>query len=318
VSLSPPAENRALPAAPMAATAGPRRSVYLKAVEGMNTPRGPFAISRTYRVQTGPEAGSRPNDCTGHGGPDDTYVAHPDLARVVAEMPKNGPGGSKFGRSHRPKGQTCWWPKREGWLGHTRFKSSTNPQPPRQRPARLPPAKRKLHPPELKLIADVAALGLPCRQVHADFAQSASARPQGGGFIPPFTTACIQSGAWSRAGPDAASSWPEHSPGLSSRAPPTRRGSASPSLKHVWQRTRVLLQFDRLAPPEIRNPPKKIRSKDGPHQSVPRTQENFAADLAGKNDGLLIKQNRTARTQEAERPGQGYPVRLPALKGRFY
>ena len=46
-------------------------SVYLRAVEGMNT-LADFRISRTYKGQNG-ESGSG-NDCTGHGG-DDTYVS---------------------------------------------------------------------------------------------------------------------------------------------------------------------------------------------------------------------------------------------------
>ncbi|HEX4152301.1 MAG TPA: GTPase ObgE, partial [Steroidobacteraceae bacterium] len=44
-------------------------SVYLNAVEGMNT-LADFRIARTYRGQNG-EGGSG-NDCTGHGG-DDIY-----------------------------------------------------------------------------------------------------------------------------------------------------------------------------------------------------------------------------------------------------
>ena len=56
-------------------------SVYLKAVEGMNT-LADFRISRTYRGQNG-ESGSG-NDCTGHGG-DDTYVSIP-IGTVVAAL----------------------------------------------------------------------------------------------------------------------------------------------------------------------------------------------------------------------------------------
>ena len=55
-------------------------SVYLKAVEGMNT-LADFRISRTYRGQNG-ESGSG-NDCTGHGG-DDTYVSIP-IGTVVID-----------------------------------------------------------------------------------------------------------------------------------------------------------------------------------------------------------------------------------------
>src|SRR6202049_5195849 len=55
-------------------------SVYLKAVEGMNT-LADFRISRTYKGQNG-ESGSG-NDCTGHGG-DDTYVPVP-VGPVVSD-----------------------------------------------------------------------------------------------------------------------------------------------------------------------------------------------------------------------------------------
>ena len=56
-------------------------SVYLRAVEGMNT-LADFRISRTYRGQNG-EGGSG-NDCTGHGG-DDTYVSIP-VGTVVTDI----------------------------------------------------------------------------------------------------------------------------------------------------------------------------------------------------------------------------------------
>src|SRR6202048_5471071 len=63
-------------------------SVYLKAVEGMNT-LADFRISRTYRGQNG-EGGSG-NDCTGHGG-DDIYVAIP-IRTVVGD----GETGAELG-----------------------------------------------------------------------------------------------------------------------------------------------------------------------------------------------------------------------------
>src|SRR6201992_326545 len=56
-------------------------SVYLKAVEGMNT-LADFRISRTYKGQNG-EGGSG-NDCTGHGG-DDVYVSVP-VGTVICDL----------------------------------------------------------------------------------------------------------------------------------------------------------------------------------------------------------------------------------------
>src|SRR5471030_1673603 len=55
-------------------------SVYLKAVEGMNT-LADFRIQRTYKAQNGDSGGG--NDCTGHGG-DDLYVAVP-VGTVVTD-----------------------------------------------------------------------------------------------------------------------------------------------------------------------------------------------------------------------------------------
>ena len=56
-------------------------SVYLKAVEGMNT-LADFRISRIYKGQNG-ESGSG-NDCTGHGG-DDVYVPVP-VGTVISDV----------------------------------------------------------------------------------------------------------------------------------------------------------------------------------------------------------------------------------------
>jgi GTPase len=56
-------------------------SVYMKAVEGMNT-LADYRIARTYKGQNG-EGGSG-NDCTGHGG-DDIYVPVP-VGTVVSDL----------------------------------------------------------------------------------------------------------------------------------------------------------------------------------------------------------------------------------------
>ncbi len=66
-------------------------SVYLKAVEGMNT-LADFRISRIYKGQNG-ESGSG-NDCTGHGG-DDVYVPVP-VGTVISDTET----GEQLGRSH--------------------------------------------------------------------------------------------------------------------------------------------------------------------------------------------------------------------------
>ena len=106
-------------------------SVYLQAVEGMNT-LADFRISRTYKGQTG-EAGSG-NDCTGHGG-DDTTIAIP-IGTVITDRDT----GETLG-DLTTQGQTLLVAKggKGGW-GNTRFKSSTNRTP---RKAGLRPARRE-------------------------------------------------------------------------------------------------------------------------------------------------------------------------------
>jgi len=125
-------------------------SVYLRAVDGMNT-LADFRISRTYKGQNG-EGGSG-NDCTGHGG-DDTYVPIP-IGTTITDKDT----GETLG-DLTVEGQTLLVAKggKGGW-GNTRFKSSTN-RTPRKSGLGLPGEKRELQL-ELKLIADVGLLGLP-------------------------------------------------------------------------------------------------------------------------------------------------------------
>ena len=92
-------------------------SVYLKAVEGMNT-LADFRISRTYKGQNG-ESGSG-NDCTGHGG-DDIYVSIP-VGTVVTDMDT----GEQLGRSHASRARPCWSPRAARADGATR---ASNPAP---------------------------------------------------------------------------------------------------------------------------------------------------------------------------------------------
>jgi GTP-binding protein len=161
-------------------------SVYLKAVEGMNT-LADFRISRTYRGQNGQPGGG--NDCTGHGG-DDTYVSVP-IGTTVNDIDT----GETLG-DLTVEGQTLLVAKggKGGW-GNTRFKSSTN-RTPRKSGLGLPGEKRELGL-ELKLIADVGLLGLP----NAGKSTRAPRWP----II--LSRPCIRTWAWCPPASAAASSW---------------------------------------------------------------------------------------------------------------
>src|SRR5882757_8386176 len=125
-------------------------SVYLKAVEGMNT-LADFRIQRTYKGGNG--QGGSGNDKFGLGG-EDEYVSVP-VGTVITDLATNETLGDLL-----VPGQTLLVAKggKGGW-GNAKFKSSTN-RAPRKAGQGLPGEKRDLGL-ELKLIADVGLLGLP-------------------------------------------------------------------------------------------------------------------------------------------------------------
>ena len=100
-------------------------SVYLKAVEGMNT-LADFRISRTYKGQNG-EGGSG-NDCTGHGG-DDTYVPVPVGTVVIGSGHRRATGRSD-GRRPDAAGRQG----RQGRLGQYALQVEHQPDPAQGRP----------------------------------------------------------------------------------------------------------------------------------------------------------------------------------------
>jgi GTP-binding protein len=262
-------------------------SVYLKAVEGMNT-LADFRISRTYKGQNG-ESGSG-NDCTGHGG-DDTYVSIP-IGTVVTDQDT----GETLG-DLTVEGQTLLVAKggKGGW-GNTRFKSSTN-RTPRKSGLGLPGEKRELQL-ELKLIADVGLLGLPNAGKSTLIRAVSAARPKVADY--PFTTLHPNLGVVSVG--LGRSFVMADIPGLIEGAA-DGAGLGIRFLKHL-QRTRVLLHLIDIAPPD----PSADPVADA--RTIVRELKKFAADLAAKERWLLINKIDLLEPKEAQRRAKEIVRRL--------
>ena len=262
-------------------------SVYLKAVEGMNT-LADFRISRTYKGQNG-ESGSG-NDCTGHGG-DDTYVSIP-IGTVVTDKDT----GETLG-DLTVEGQTVLVAKggKGGW-GNTRFKSSTN-RTPRKSGLGLPGEKRELQL-ELKLIADVGLLGLPNAGKSTLIRAVSAARPKVADY--PFTTLHPNLGVVSVG--LGRSFVMADIPGLIKGAA-DGAGLGIRFLKHL-QRTRVLLHLIDIAPPD----PAADPVKDA--RTIVAELKKFAADLGKKERWLLINKIDLLEPKEAQRRAKEIVRRL--------
>jgi GTP-binding protein len=262
-------------------------SVYLKAVEGMNT-LADFRISRTYRGQNG-ESGSG-NDCTGHGG-DDIHVPIP-VGTVVTDQDT----GEVLG-DLATEGQTLLVAKggKGGW-GNTRFKSSTN-RTPRKSGLGLPGEKRELKL-ELKLIADVGLLGLPNAGKSTLIRAVSSARPKVADY--PFTTLYPNLGVVT-AGPGRSFVMADI-PGLIEGAA-DGAGLGIRFLKHL-QRTRVLLHLIDIAPPDpVADPVKDART-------IVAELKKFAADLGTKERWLVINKIDLLQPSEVQRRAKDIVRRL--------
>jgi GTPase len=252
-------------------------SVYLKAVEGMNT-LADFRISRTYRGQNG-EPGSG-NDCFGHGG-DDTYVSIP-VGTTITDIET----GETLG-DLTVEGQILLVAKggKGGW-GNTRFKSSTN-RTPRKSGLGLPGEKRELTL-ELKLIADVGLLGLPNAGKSTLIRAVSAARPRVADY--PFTTLHPNLGVVS-VGPGRSFVMADI-PGLIEGAA-EGAGLGIRFLKHL-QRTRVLLHLVDIAPLD----PGADPVKDA--RTIAAELKKFAADLAVKERWLVINKIDLLEPKEAQ------------------
>ena len=253
-------------------------SVYLKAVEGMNT-LADFRISRTYKGQNG-EGGSG-NDCTGHGG-DDVHVSVP-VGTVVSDLDT----GEQLG-DLTAEGQILLVAKggKGGW-GNTRFKSSTN-RTPRKAGLGLPGEKRELAL-ELKLIADVGLLGLPNAGKSTLIRAVSAARPKVADY--PFTTLHPNLGVVTAGA--GRSFVMADIPGLIEGAA-DGAGLGIRFLKHL-QRTRVLLHLIDIAPQDPQADP--VRDA----RTIVAELKKFAADLAAMERWLLINKIDLLEPKEAER-----------------
>jgi len=252
-------------------------SVYLKAVEGMNT-LADFRISRLYKGKNG-EGGSG-NDCTGHGG-DDVVVPIP-VGTVVTDVET----GELLG-DLAVEGQVLLVAKggKGGW-GNTRFKSSTN-RTPRKSGLGLPGEKRILAL-ELKLIADVGLLGLPNAGKSTLIRAVSSARPKVADY--PFTTLYPNLGVVTAGA--GRSFVMADVPGLIEGAA-DGAGLGMRFLKHL-QRTRVLLHLIDLAPPD----PGADPVKDA--RTIVAELKKFGPDLAKRERWLLINKIDLMDPREAE------------------
>src|ERR1700676_3479133 len=262
-------------------------SVYLKAVEGMNT-LADFRISCTYRGQNG-EGGSG-NDCTGHGG-DDVSVPIP-IGTVVADVET----GEQLG-DLTVEGQTLLVAKggKGGW-GNTRFKSSTN-RTPRKAGLGLPGEKRELTL-ELKLIADVGLLGLPNAGKSTLIRAVSSARPKVADY--PFTTLYPNLGVVT-AGPGRSFVMADI-PGLIEGAA-DGAGLGIRFLKHL-HRTRVLLHLVDIAPLD----PEADPVRDA--RVIVAELKKFSKDLGLKPRWLVLTKRDLVPDDEAEKRAREIVRRL--------
>ena len=262
-------------------------SVYLRAVEGLNT-LADFRISRTYRAENG-EGGSG-NDCTGHGG-DDIHVNVP-VGTVIGDLET----GEQLG-DLTVSGQTLLVARggKGGW-GNRRFKSSTN-RTPRKAGLGLAGEKRELSL-ELKLIADVGLLGLPNAGKSTLIRAVSAARPKVADY--PFTTLHPNLGVV-EAGPGRSFVMADI-PGLIEGAA-DGAGLGIRFLKHL-QRTRVLLHLVDFAPldPDV-DPVKGARA-------IVAELKKFSPDLAAKERWLLINKIDLVAPAEAERRAKDIVRRL--------
>jgi GTP-binding protein len=251
-------------------------SVYLRAMEGMNT-LADFRIERTYRAEVGENGGAR--DCTGRSGAD-LYIQVP-----VGTIVRDAQTSEQLGDLIRV-GETLLVAKggKGGW-GNQRFKSSTN-RAPRQFGPGLPGEKRTLEL-ELKVIADVGLLGLPNAGKSTLIRAVSAARPKVADY--PFTTLHPNLGVVAVG---------QHRSFVMADIPGLIEGAADGAglgirfLKHL-QRTRVLLHLVDIAPVD----PEADPVKDA--RAIVRELKKFSPELASRPRWLVLNKRDLLPSEDA-------------------
>jgi GTP-binding protein len=257
-------------------------SVYLVAVEGLNT-LADFRYVRHYAAKNG--LGGAGRNKTGHGGahitikvPRGTLVRDADTGELIADMVVVGEPLllAEGGR---------------GGLGNTRFKSSTN-RAPRKTTKGKPGDSRNLGQ-ELKVLADVGLLGLPNAGKSTFLSAVSQARPKIANY--PFTTLYPELGVVSLG--IGSSFVVADIPGLIEGAA-EGAGLGIQFLRHLT-RTTLLLHMVEIAPyGEEVDLAAHVRAIEG---ELDRYSSDFDAELSNQDRWLVINKIDLLGDEEVER-----------------
>jgi GTPase len=269
-------------------------SVFLRAIEGMNT-LADFRVERTYKAPSGQPGGG--SDCTGAGGGD---LAIPvPVGTVIRDIDT----GEQLGDLTAVGAELLVAQGGKGGWGNARFKSSTN-RAPRQFGPGLPGEKRHLEL-ELKVIADVGLLGLPNAGKSTLIRAVSAARPKVAGY--PFTTLHPNLGVVAVG---------EHRSFVMADIPGLIEGAAEGAglgirfLKHL-QRTRLLLHLVDIAPLD----PEADPVKDA--RAIVAELKKFSGELAARPRWLVLNKRDLLPPEDAERRAQEIVRRLRYRGPRF-
>lgn len=239
-------------------------SVYLEAVEGLNT-LVDFRHERVHAAEFG--QGGMGQNCTGKSGID--LVVKVPMGTVIFAKETD----ECLGDLTKPGQRICVARGGKGGLGNTRFKSSTN-RAPRKTTLGIAGEKRELRL-ELKILADVGLLGLPNAGKSTFIRAVSEARPKVADY--PFTTLHPQLGV---VRVEALRSFViADVPGLIEGAA-QGQGLGIQFLKHLL-RTRVLLHLVDVAPTDGSDPVEAVKA-------VINELRQFSSELADKERWLVL------------------------------